>query len=127
MNKIIDRIVTTMIHELVDEFFRAYVKNYPVWVRSFHFISYSLGEMCLSETHAPINNQGVERIRTRFFSNCFSCTARNTIAITFNKRIKKIYRIQLGIDLHFFQSRYYKRILDGIVYDEGEIHFVIRI
>jgi hypothetical protein len=85
MNKIIDGVVAAVIHELVDEFFRAHIQHYPVWLISFYVITYCLRQVGFSQSNTAINNEWVKRISTRFLRNSFACTTSDTIAITFNK------------------------------------------
>src|SRR5580693_7821303 len=91
-----------------------------------HFVTYGLREMGLPKSDPPINNQRIEGIGAWFFRNSLSRPAGYPVAVTFYKNVKGIYRIQLGIDLHFLQAGYNKSIFHRVVNDKGKIHFVIR-
>src|SRR5437868_4237223 len=60
MDKIIYRIITTMIHELVDELLRTYIQNNLIGIGPFYFVSNGLGQVCFSKSYSTINNQRVE-------------------------------------------------------------------
>src|ERR1017187_1578752 len=90
-----------------------------------HFISYGLRKMGLPKSDPSIYNQGIKGISAWFFCYRLSGPSGYPVAVTLNKYVKGIYRIQLGIDLHFLQTGYHERILDRIINDQGEIHFVI--
>jgi hypothetical protein len=60
MNKINDSIVTAVIHELVDELFRAHIKNNSVGMISFYIITYRLRKMCFSQTYTTIDNKRIK-------------------------------------------------------------------
>jgi hypothetical protein len=53
MNKVIDRIVAAVIHELVDELFRTDIKNNPVGMISFYIVTNGLSQVSFAQTNTP--------------------------------------------------------------------------
>src|SRR5579862_3238700 len=125
MDEIIDRIVLGMIDKLVDELLRADVKDHFILVETLDLIADGLREMRLPQPHPAIDHQGVERIGARFLRDSLAGAACNTVAITFNKRIEGIYGIELRINLHLLQPGDDEGVLDGVIYNKREIHFII--
>src|SRR6476620_3138826 len=72
MNKVINRIVAAVIHELVNELFRTHIKNNPIGMISFYVVTNGLCEMGFAQAYTTINNQWIERVGTRCFSYGFT-------------------------------------------------------
>ena len=125
MNKVVNGIIAAMIHELINKFLRAHIQNHFIRMQTFYFITDGLCQVRFAKTGSTIDHQWIERIGSWFFSHCFSGPTRNSITVTLNKCIKRIGRVELRIDLHFFQTRNNKRIFNGVVDDQREIHFII--
>ena len=117
MYKIIYGIVSTVIHELVDEFFRAYIKHHFIRVISLHVVADGLRKMSFTQAHTAIDHQWIERVRPGFISNGFTRAAGHPVTIALYECIKGINRIQLRVDLHFLETRNNKRILYRITYN----------
>ena len=81
--------------------------------------------MGLTQSYPAVDHQGIKGIGTRFLRHRFTGPAGYPVTISFNKSLKGIIRIQLRVNLHLFKTRYDKRVLNRVVYDERKIHFVI--
>src|SRR6202035_5589542 len=81
--------------------------------------------MGLTQPYPTIYDQRIERVGAGLFGHCLTCAAGHSIAVAFDKRIERIDRVELSIDLHLLQPGDHEGILDGVVYDKWEIHFVV--
>src|SRR5450432_3832826 len=118
MYEVVNCTIAAMVDELVDEFFGAYIEYDLIGMKSFYLITNSLRQVRLTQTYPSINDQWIERSGPWLFGHGFTCTAGNTVAIAFNKKIKSVSVVQLGIDLHFFETGDHKRIFYRIIYNK---------
>src|SRR3984957_20188408 len=81
--------------------------------------------MGLTQPYPTIYDQRIERIRAGLFGKRLTRTTGHPVAVTFDKSIESIDRVELSIDLHLLQPWDHKGILDGVVYNKWEIHFVV--
>src|SRR5690242_6614351 len=95
MYEIIDRIVTTMIHKLIDEFLRADIKHHLILMETLYLVPDGLRQMRLAQPYPSIYNQRIERIGARLFRYRLTSTASHPVAIPLDERIKCIHRIDL--------------------------------
>src|SRR6188768_3268381 len=103
MNEIIYGIIAAMVNKLVNEFLGAYIQYHFVRLHPFYFVTDGLGQVGFAETHASINNQWVKRIGSWLFSHGFTGSPCHTITVAFNKSVERIIRVELRVDVHFFQ------------------------
>src|SRR6185503_14740195 len=81
MDKIIDRIVPAMVHELVDEFLGTNIEHYFIRVHPFNLISNGLSQVGLTQSDAPVDDKGVEGTRPGLLGNGLPGTAGHPVAI----------------------------------------------
>ena len=60
MYEVVDSIVAAMVHELVDEFFRAHIQYNLVGIHLLYFVANGLRQVCFTQTHTAVNDQWVE-------------------------------------------------------------------
>ena len=99
VTEVIDRIVSHGVNELMGESFRAHIKHRLVRLTVFDLESDGVSLMRFPQSHATINQEWVESSTSRFVCDSESCTARQPVALAFDKVLESVVGVEVGIKL----------------------------
>ena len=103
--KIIDRVVFDGLNDLVGKFFGRHVQHgFRIHLAN-NVVADGLCQVGFTEAHIAEDKQWVKGCATRFFGDSQTRIPRQAVAVTLNKIIKNIIRVELRINLDTFDTR----------------------
>src|SRR5690625_3197180 len=95
-------------NNLIGKLLRRNIEDLLVRVKLQRFIPDGLSQMCFTKAYISIYDQRVECCTARFFRDRHAGIPGETVTFSFDEIIKGVLDVQIGVRLHFLQTRKYK-------------------